>query len=113
MLKELVNVLKADGNPIEYMNYKMGKTWKKVIFSDEEVKEIEKYLSLMSPMEHMFSMLNTEKESSLHLVLPVLMVKNIFKNSEEYSIYCYRECWFSWIHALQILKMSHIALQKI
>ena len=79
MLKELVKVLKAEGDPsdpspMEYMNYKMGKTWKKVSFSDEEVKEIEKYLSLMSPMEHLFSMLNSEKETTIHLVLPVLMV---------------------------------------
>ena len=45
-----------------------------ITFSIQEIRELEKLMSIMSPMEKMFSKLNSEKISTIHLVFPTVKV---------------------------------------
>ena len=41
-----------------------------------ELPDLAKYVSMMSPIETLFSTLNSETQSTLHLVYPTLLVSN-------------------------------------
>ena len=45
-----------------------------ITFSNQEIKELEKLMSIMGPMEKLFCQLNSEKTSALHLVYPTVKV---------------------------------------
>ena len=45
-----------------------------LVFSDEDIQEIELFVSICDPLERLFSSLNSEKEATLHLVLPIIRV---------------------------------------
>ena len=45
-----------------------------ITFSIQEIRELEKLMSIMSPMEKMFCKLNSEKISTIHLVFPTVKV---------------------------------------
>ena len=45
-----------------------------ITFSIKENRELEKLMSIMSPMEKMFCKLNSEKISKIHLVFPTVKV---------------------------------------
>ena len=71
MLRGLLEVLKAPGDLLGQIDAIMK--WG-IIFSDEDIREIDLFLAICGPMEQLFSNLNSEKEATLHLVLPTIRV---------------------------------------
>ena len=49
-------------------------TFRYIIFTEEEIEDLSKLLSMLDPMERLFVTLGSEKESTLHLVVPTLKV---------------------------------------
>ena len=45
-----------------------------ITFSNQEIKELEKLMSIMRPMEKLFCQLNSEISSAIHLVYPTVKV---------------------------------------
>ena len=45
-----------------------------IVFSDVDIQEIELFVAICDPLERLFSTLNSEKEATLHLVLPIIRV---------------------------------------
>ena len=43
-------------------------------FSDQEIRNLEVYFSLMDPIEILFSQLNSEHQATMHLVYPATQV---------------------------------------
>ena len=71
MLRALLEVLHAPGDLVAKVDNLMK--WG-ILFSDEDIQEIELFVSICDPLERMFSSLNSEKEATLHLVLPIIRV---------------------------------------
>ena len=45
-----------------------------ITFSKQEVKELQKLLAIIGPMEKLFCQLNSEMSSAIHLVYPTVKV---------------------------------------
>ena len=45
-----------------------------IVFTHEDIASFEIFVSLMDPMEKLFSSLNSEKESTIHLCYPTVLV---------------------------------------
>ena len=50
--------------------------WTIAPLSHGELPDLAKYVSMMSPIETLFSTLNSETQSTLHLVYPTLLVRH-------------------------------------
>lgn len=74
MLRALLEVAHAPGDLLGKVDTLMK--WG-VMFSDEDIMEIELFLTICDPLEKLFSSLNSEKESTLHLVLPIIRVSRV------------------------------------
>ena len=73
MVDVLVQALKHEGDPIHVLNQHMGGKWN-VCFSHLDVVNLECFLKIMSPLEKLFSDLNAEWSSTIHLVYPSVKV---------------------------------------
>ena len=71
MLRGLLEVLKAPGDLLGQVDAIMK--WG-IVFSDGDIMEIDLFLAILGPIEQLFSNLNSEKEATLHLVLPTIRV---------------------------------------
>ena len=71
MLRALLEVFELPDAPLSKLSSTMK--WH-IEFSDNEVTELRKFVSMMCPMERLFSKLNCEKESTLHLCYPTVKV---------------------------------------
>ena len=71
MLEVFIEAANHPEQPLYHLSVHMG--WG-ITFSREEVKELEKLMSVMGPMEKLFCRLNSEKSSVIHLVYPTVKV---------------------------------------
>ena len=73
MMRTFLEVSRAPGNLLGQVSDHMK--WG-VTFSAQDINELQKFVSLMDPIERVFSGLNSEKEATLHLVIPFLKVSS-------------------------------------
>ena len=71
MLRVLLEAANQPGQPLKKLSYEMN--WN-IIFTSEDIANIEIYVKMMDPMEKLFSSLNSEKESTIHLCYPTVLV---------------------------------------
>ena len=71
MLEVFLEAANDPKEPIYHLSIEMK--WG-ITFSIQEIRELEKLMSIMGPMEKMFSKLNSEKTSTIHLVFPTVKV---------------------------------------
>ena len=71
MLAVFLEAAKDPKEPLVKLNMEMK--WG-ISFSGQEIQELEKLMSIMGPMNKLFSQLNAEKESTIHLVYPTVKV---------------------------------------
>ena len=76
MLRVLLEAAKHQDKPLQKLSYAMG--WG-INFSEQEIEDIRVYVELMSPLERLFSSLNSEKESSSHLCYPTVLVTLVWR----------------------------------
>ena len=74
MLRVLLEVAECPDKPLEKLNYAMG--WG-IQFTAQEIENIRVFVRIMDPMERIFSSLNSEKESTIHLCYPTVLVRLI------------------------------------
>ena len=48
------------------------------VFSAKDIDDIKVFVQVMDPMERLFSSLNSEKESTVHLCYPTVLVTLVF-----------------------------------
>ena len=73
MMRTFLEVSRAPGDLLGQVSDHMK--WG-VTFSAQDINELQKFVSLMDPIERVFSGLNSEKEATLHLVIPFLKVSS-------------------------------------
>ena len=73
MMRAFLEVSRAPGDLLGQVSDHMK--WG-VTFSAQDINELQKFVSLMDPIERVFSGLNSEKEATLHLVIPFLKVSS-------------------------------------
>lgn len=71
MLRVFIEALNHENNPLLHLSNEMK--WNKT-FTRVEVAELEKFMRIMGPMEMMFTRLNSEKVSTIHMVFPTIKV---------------------------------------
>ena len=71
MLETFIEAANHPSQPLYHLNIEMQ--WG-ITFSRQEILELEKLMSIMRPMEKMFSQLNSENTSTIHMVFPTVKV---------------------------------------
>ena len=71
MLRVLLEAARLPDQPLKKLCYEMS--WD-IVFTHEDIASFEIFVSLMDPMEKLFSSLNSEKESTIHLCYPTVLV---------------------------------------
>ena len=74
MLRTWIKAAKWEGKPLERLSSQMK--WF-ISFTTEEIDDMEKLLLLLDPMERLFTRLGSQSQSSIHLVVPTLLVSVI------------------------------------
>ena len=74
MLKALLEVADLPDCPLTKLSQVMK--WN-ITFSPSDLSELKKFLEIMAPMERVFCELNSEKDSTLHLVYPIVKVTSL------------------------------------
>ena len=74
MLKALMEVAELPDCPLTKLSRVMK--WN-IEFSQSDLSELKKFVQIMGPMERVFCELNSEKDSTLHLVYPTVKVTGI------------------------------------
>ena len=74
MLKALLEVAELPDFPLKRLSDSMK--WD-IQFSPSDIAELKKFLQIMAPMERVFCQLNSEKDSTLHLVYPIVKVTSL------------------------------------
>ena len=74
MVAVLVQALKHEGDPIHVLNQHMGGKWN-ITFSHLDVVNLECFLKIMAPLEKLFTDLNAEWCSTIHMVYPSVKVR--------------------------------------
>ena len=71
MVRRMIECAKYPGNPLFRFcsEMKWGLT-----FAQYEIEELEKYISIVGPLETLFSALNSDKFSTIHRVYPSIKV---------------------------------------
>ena len=71
MINSLLDAWFAEGCPLDqYCHY----TQWGIYFTKDDIAEMQKFQTLMTPLATLFSRLNADHESTLHLVYPSLKV---------------------------------------
>ena len=78
MITGLLEAWRWEGNPLQKFIKHMS--WK-IDFTERDMDDLSKYMLLLTPLEKLFSRLNADQSSTIHLVYPYLMVsiKSDFK----------------------------------
>ena len=71
MLRVLLEAAERQDKPLEKLSYAMG--WG-IEFTTEEIEHVRVFVRMMDPMERIFSSLNSEKDSTIHLCYPTVLV---------------------------------------
>ena len=72
MLEVFIEAAEDPKQPLYHLSVHME--WG-ITFSNQEVKELQKLMSIIGPMEKLFCQLNSETSSAIHLVYPTVKVK--------------------------------------
>ena len=72
MVDRLVKCARAPGNPLFKLLDEMD--WN-LSFSMSEIRELEKLLMILKPMEQLFSALNSDTSSTIQRVIPSIQVR--------------------------------------
>ena len=71
MLRVLLEAANQPDKPLKKLSYEMS--WG-IVFTDKDIANMQVFVELMDPMEKLFSSLNSEKESTIHLCYPTVLV---------------------------------------
>ena len=71
MLRTFLEAATYPGQPLEQLSTQMK--WY-ISFSSEEISDLQNLLNILDPMELLFTKLGSETSSSIHLVVPTLLV---------------------------------------
>ena len=71
MIVRLLEAWHTEGNPLD--KYAVYTGWK-IDFTSRDIHELEKFVTLMGPFNVLFSKLNADHESTIHLVYPTVLV---------------------------------------
>ena len=71
MLEVFIEAANDPKQPLYHLNIEMK--WG-ITFSRQEMKELEKLMSILRPLEKMFSQLNAENTTQIHMVFPTVKV---------------------------------------
>ena len=74
MLKALLEVAELPDDPLTRVSRAMK--WH-IEFSPAEITKLQKFVTIMAPMERLFCQLNSEKESTIHLCYPIVKVGDL------------------------------------
>lgn len=77
MLRSFIRAAKDENLPLLKLSHSMK--WD-IEFSRREISDLEKLLSVLDPLEELFVRLGSESQSTMHLVLPTIVV-NIHGNA--------------------------------
>ena len=75
MIRGFLEAAKLQDNPVNQLCKHMD--WS-LVFTQEDLGNLNIFLTLMGPTEFLFSKLNSEKESTLHLCYPIVQVMPTF-----------------------------------
>ena len=75
MLRVLLEAAERVDKPLQKLSYSMG--WG-IEFSAKDIEDIKVFVQVMDPMERLFSSLNSEKDSTIHLCYPTVLVTLLF-----------------------------------
>ena len=75
MLRVLLDAAERLDKPLQRLSYAME--WD-IVFSAKDIDDIKVFVQVMDPMERLFSSLNSEKESTVHLCYPTVLVTLVF-----------------------------------
>ena len=78
LLKTFLEAAMWEGKPLQKLSTQMK--WF-IEFSDEEIADLQKLYQLLEPMESLFTKLGSESLSTIHLLLPTLLVSIEFSLS--------------------------------
>ena len=73
----------SDGNLLAELADYMGKSWKSVKLTSDDIAELEKYLTIMGPMKKLFSSLNSDQDSNITRVFPTIL--NLLGSVKEFA----------------------------
>lgn len=71
MLRVLLEAALRPDQPLKKLSFEIS--WD-IVFTSEDIANIQVFVQLMDPMEKLFSSLNSEKESTIHLCYPTVLV---------------------------------------
>ena len=71
LLRTFLDAANYEGKPLDRLSTEMK--WF-ITFSPEEISDLQKLLQLLDPLEMLFTKLGSETHSSIHLVVPTLLV---------------------------------------
>ena len=71
LLRKFLEAASYEGKPLERLSKEMQ--WF-ISFTSEEISDLQQLLSILGPMEELFTKLGSETHSSVHLVVPTLLV---------------------------------------
>ena len=70
MLRVLLEAALLPDQPLKKLSFEMS--WD-IVFTSEDISNMQIFVQLMDPMEKLFSSLNSEKESTIHLCYPTVL----------------------------------------
>ena len=71
MLRVLLEAALRPDQPLKKLSFEMS--WD-IVFTSEDISNMQVFVQLMDPLENLFSSLNSEKESTIHLCYPTVLV---------------------------------------
>ena len=71
LLRTFLEAATHEARPLEKLSSEMK--WF-ISFSTEEISDLQKLYNILNPMESLFTKLGSETSSSVHLVVPTLLV---------------------------------------
>ena len=74
MIRALLEVAELPDSPLTRLSLAMK--WQ-IQFSTHDISELKKFVQIMGPMERLFSQLNSELESTIHLCYPFVKVDDL------------------------------------
>ena len=75
MINALLEVAELPDSPLSKLSQIMK--WN-ISFTPQDITELKKFVEIMGPMERIFTHLNSELESTIHLCYPFVKVDNLF-----------------------------------
>lgn len=75
MCRCFLDLVRYPGDPLGQMLQHFRSSWKIAPLTGSEIQELEKFLSIMDPLERLFAKLNAERTATIHRVYPCVKVR--------------------------------------